>query len=113
MGYFPLGGFLTSSPAVASWAPNRLDVFVRGSDNALYHKSWNGIEWSAYERLGGNLEGAPAAISRGPNLIDVFFRGRDNHLYQMSYNGRDGETSSTSAAGSIPTSRCHLGGGSA
>ena len=87
--YFPLGGFLTSSPAVASWAPNRLDVFVRGSDNALYHKSWNGIEWSAYERLGGNLEGAPAAISRGPNLIDVFFRGRDNHLYQKSYDGSD------------------------
>src|SRR5215208_2926991 len=27
MGYFPLGGLLTSSPAVASWAPNRLDVW--------------------------------------------------------------------------------------
>jgi hypothetical protein len=23
----------------SSWAPNRLDVFVRGGDNALYHKS--------------------------------------------------------------------------
>jgi len=46
MGYFPLGGFLTSSPAVSSWAPNRLDVFVRGSDNALYHKSWDGIGWN-------------------------------------------------------------------
>jgi hypothetical protein len=28
MGYYPGGGLLTSSPAVASWAPNRLDVFV-------------------------------------------------------------------------------------
>ena len=83
----PAGRVRSSSPTVSSWAPNRLDVFVRGSDNALYHKSWNGIGWSPYERLGGNLEGAPAAISRGPNLIDVFFRGRDNHLYQKSYNG--------------------------
>ena len=55
MGYFPLGGFLTSSPSVTSWAPNRLDVFVRGSDNGLYHKSWDEIAWSGYERRGGNF----------------------------------------------------------
>ena len=29
MGCYPLGELLTSSPAVASWAPNWLDVFVR------------------------------------------------------------------------------------
>ena len=83
----PAGRVPHLEPSVSSWAPNRLDVFARGSDNALYHKSWNGIGVERYERLGGNLEGAPAAISRGPNLIDVFFRGRDNHLYQMSYDG--------------------------
>ena len=65
MGYFPLGGFLTSTPTASSWAPNRLDVFVRGSDNALYHRSWNGISWSAYEWLGGNLEGAPQPFREG------------------------------------------------
>jgi Repeat of unknown function (DUF346) len=76
-----VAGLLTAGPAVSSWAPNQLDVFARGSDNALYHKSWNGIAWGEYQRLGGNLEGAPAAVSRGPHMIDVFFRGRDNHLY--------------------------------
>ncbi|MFC0906929.1 carbohydrate-binding protein, partial [Clostridium sp. MT-14] len=30
-----LGGALTSAPAVSSWASNRLDTFVRGTDNAL------------------------------------------------------------------------------
>jgi hypothetical protein len=33
-----LGGVLTSGPAVASWSPNRLDVFVGGTDSALWHK---------------------------------------------------------------------------
>ncbi len=99
IGYFPLGGFLTSSPAVSSWGENRLDVVARGGDNALYHKWWNGMAWSEYERLGGSLEGAPAAISRGPNLIDAFFRGRDDHLYQIRMTARRGCPRSTSAAG--------------
>jgi hypothetical protein len=30
-----LGGILTSAPAVASWQPNRLDVFARGQNQAL------------------------------------------------------------------------------
>jgi hypothetical protein len=37
-GLLPGGGLLTSSPAVAFSAPNRLDVFVPGSDNALYRR---------------------------------------------------------------------------
>ena len=57
LSYYPLGGFVSSSPTVSSWAPNRLDVFVEGS--ALYHKSWNGIGWSPYERLGESLEVRP------------------------------------------------------
>jgi hypothetical protein len=36
-----LGGILTSGPAAASWDTNRLDVFVRGEDNALWHNWWN------------------------------------------------------------------------
>ena len=30
-GLYPLGGLLTSSRAGASWAPNRLDVFIRAA----------------------------------------------------------------------------------
>jgi len=43
--YESLGGVLTSGPAAASWAAGRLDVFVVGTDRALYHKWWNGA-WS-------------------------------------------------------------------
>jgi hypothetical protein len=86
---------------------NRLDVFVRGGDNALYHRWWYGLGWSEFERLGGELEGAPAAVSRGPNLIDVFFRGTDNHLYQMSYDGSTWLPASRSWW-RIPLRRCRV-----
>jgi hypothetical protein len=46
----------TSGPVVA-WGPNRLDVFVRGTNSALYHKWWNGSSWgpslTGYEHMGG------------------------------------------------------------
>ena len=41
-----LGGELTSGPAVCSWGPNRLDVFVLATDSSLHHKFWNGKAWS-------------------------------------------------------------------
>jgi hypothetical protein len=40
-----LGGVLSSGPGVSSWAAGRLDVFVRGTDNALWHKWFDG-NWS-------------------------------------------------------------------
>ena len=76
-----LGGMLTSAPTVASWSPNRLDVFARGLNQALWHIYWNGARWSAWENLGGVLLSAPAAVSWGPNRIDVFTRGRNQALY--------------------------------
>lgn len=37
-----LGGRAASSPAAVSWGPNRLDLFVRGSDNTLRQRWWDG-----------------------------------------------------------------------
>jgi hypothetical protein len=72
-----LGGVLTSAPAVASWQPNRLDVFGRGQNNALWHIWWDGTRWSNWEDLGGILTSAPAAVSWGANRIDVFGVGQN------------------------------------
>jgi hypothetical protein len=45
-----------AGPVVAS-APGRLDVFVVGTDTAVYHKAWDGSAWhpsvTDYEPLGG------------------------------------------------------------
>jgi hypothetical protein len=38
-GWENLGGDVTADPAISSWAPGRLDIFVRGGDNALWHVS--------------------------------------------------------------------------
>jgi hypothetical protein len=82
-----LGGAMIGSPTVASWGENRLDVFVRGLDNALWHKYWDGGNWSNWESLGGVLTSSPAAVSWGPNRIDVFVLGGERALLQKSWDG--------------------------
>jgi hypothetical protein len=67
-----MGGVCTSAPAVASWGPDRLDVFITGANSQLFHKWWNGSSWgpslTGYESLGGIIssfregEGAPAPM---------------------------------------------------
>jgi len=79
-----LGGVLSSAPDVCSWGPGRLDGFVRGTDNALYHKWYDG-RWSDWESLGGVLTSDPSAVSWGSGRIDVFVRGSDNALYHKWY----------------------------
>jgi hypothetical protein len=69
---------------VSSWGSGRLDVFVRGSDNALWHRWYDG-SWSAWESLGGHLTSDPTAASWGRDRIDVFARFPDNGLWNRSY----------------------------
>ncbi len=64
---------------MASWAANRLDVFVLGTDNALYHKWWNGSAWgpsvTGFESLGGTIVdfrmGAPAVEAPGGMMAPI------------------------------------------
>ena len=82
-----LGGTLTSDPDVSSWAPGRLDVFGRGSNNAIWHKWYDANRWSVWEDLGGQFVGSPTAVSWGANRIDVFGRGTDNALWHKNWDG--------------------------
>jgi hypothetical protein len=56
-GWEAMGGVCTSPPRVVAWGPNRLDVFVTGTNRALFHKWWNGSAWQpslkGYEGQGG------------------------------------------------------------
>jgi hypothetical protein len=61
-----------------------LDVFVRGGDNALWHK-WFQNGWSGWESLGGYLTSSPAAASWSYGRIDVFVRGGDNALWHKCF----------------------------
>lgn len=61
-------GEFSSGPAVASWGANRLDVFIRGAGNQVWHKAWGGSQWSDWESLGGELAAAPA----GHPIVSMF-----------------------------------------
>ena len=75
-----------SHPAAVSWSNGRIDTFVRGSDDALWHRWYDG-GWSDWESLGGVLTSGPAVASWAPGRLDVFARGTDNALWHRWYDG--------------------------
>ncbi len=82
-----LGGTVTSAPAAASWSQGRLDVFVRGVDNGLWHRWSDGNLWSGWESLGGGLSSEAGVTAWGPNRLDVFVRGMDSALWHRWWDG--------------------------
>lgn len=84
----PKGGSLLAgtSPALASWAAGRLDLFWVGTDHQLWHR-WYGGSWSGDEALGGYLTSSASAVSWGPGRIDILARGSDNGAWHMDWNG--------------------------
>ena len=80
-------------PAIVSWAPGRLDVFVKGSTDSKLWQTFSedgGGTWSGWiQPLGneGELASAPEVSSRGPGRLDVFVRGTDGQIWQRFYEG--------------------------
>ncbi|KAH8654842.1 hypothetical protein BGZ61DRAFT_486898 [Ilyonectria robusta] len=83
------GGILTSELAVTSWSKSRLDIFGLGTDDGLWHLSFdNDYGWATqWEGLGGEFTSAPAATCWGEGRIDIFGIGVDNALYQKYWGG--------------------------
>ena len=48
-GWQDLCGPVTSPPAAASWAGNRVDLFAAGRDGKLTARWWNGSAWSDWD----------------------------------------------------------------
>ena len=68
---------------------HRLDAFVWGADNSIWHVWWNGMGWSGWESQGNPgvpIASSPAAVSWGPSHIDLFAVGADGNLSQKTYN---------------------------
>ena len=86
-GWESLGGVLESPPRVVAWAPNRLDIFVVGTDSALWHRWWDGSAWGGWESLGGVLTTPPEVVSWGTNRLDVFALGTDHALWHRWWDG--------------------------
>jgi hypothetical protein len=84
----PLGGQFTSDPSITPVARNGrtyLEVFGRGTDNALWH---GGVEPSgptAFVKRGGSLAGAPDAASSGDQRMEIVIRASDNSAMLLRF----------------------------
>ncbi|HEX7288151.1 MAG TPA: baseplate J/gp47 family protein [Candidatus Angelobacter sp.] len=87
------GVTIRGNPKVVSWDHDRLDIFVVGSDGALYHKWWDGSQWGPsvgdFEYMGGVVVGDPAVASWGHDRLDVFVVGTDGALYHKAWDGAE------------------------
>ena len=88
-----LGGISPEFEAISvtSWGPGRLDIFVIGPSNHLYHKAWDGSAWlpsqSGFENLGGTCASPPTVVSWGPHRLDIFVIGTDARLHHKAWDG--------------------------
>ena len=74
------------TPAVISWAENRLDVFAVDRYGELAHIYWTGSQWDE-ENLGGALIGTVAAVSWAVNRIDIVALGADHEYHYKYFDG--------------------------
>jgi hypothetical protein len=85
-----LGGDIMGKVSVVSWGSGRLDLFARGTNNAILHKYFDGANWgpsSGWESLGGATTGDISAVSWGPGRLDLFIRGTDLMVYHKYFDG--------------------------
>ena len=84
-----IGDNISSAPSVVSWGFGRLDIFVRGSNNAIHHRAFEAgsFGWGPWEDWGGTLASAPSAVSWGPGRLDAFVRFTDGYLWQLWWAG--------------------------
>jgi uncharacterized protein YvpB len=77
-------GVSAFGPSASSWGGDRLDAFVRGNDQALWHRWRDQGAWH-WESLGGNAMSDPSAVSWASGRIDVFTRGIGGTLWHRWY----------------------------
>jgi hypothetical protein len=65
---------VVDNPSAVSWAQDRIDVFARGADGALWQKWYDASlgGWKSWAKLGGTLNSPPAVTTWGPGRLDIF-----------------------------------------
>ncbi|MCW7549016.1 hypothetical protein OO184_13995, partial [Photorhabdus sp. APURE] len=76
---------VTNKPAVSRNLDGRLEVFVRGADNALWHiwQTASNSDWSNWQSLGNTITSDPAVYANADGRLEVFARGTDNALWHI------------------------------
>lgn len=86
-----LGGSVTSSPAIAAESYNHMDMVARGSDGALYYRSWSSTSgwggWGPVAGGTGSVTSSPDAVSWGEKRLDIVARLSDNTVEHWWWDG--------------------------
>ena len=97
-----LGGVITD-PVVARNQDGRLEVFARGTDNALWH-IWQvapNSTWSGWASLGGVMASKVVVDNNKDGRLEVFVRGDDNALWHIWQTAPNNGWSGWSSLGGI------------
>ena len=83
----PQNAPLASNVTSVSWDSNKVDLFVRGSDNGLWTRGWDGTNgWNpGWSPLGGQFLSGFGAASWGAGHLAVFGVGPDSQIWQKQY----------------------------
>jgi len=94
-GWYGLGGGIIDEPSSVLVRPGVNDIYVRGADNRLWQKWWDGAkwnpsdqDWAMHDDGGFRLGSAPCVISANENHRDVFVRGQDGRVYHKVWEGQ-------------------------
>ena len=61
---------ILGQPAAYGSGAGRVDVFVRGTDNHAYQRTFNGTTWGRWINLGGTLTDSPTVAFTSPTAVD-------------------------------------------
>lgn len=92
-GWFGLGGDIKGTPAAVAPTPETIDIYVRGADDRLWQKWWDGQQWQpsdggwAVHDDGFKLGSSPAVVAAGAHFREVFARGADGAVYHKFWDG--------------------------
>jgi alpha-galactosidase len=83
----PTHGKILGQPSAFASAGGRLDVFVRGLDNAAYQRTFRNGRWDRWVNLGGRLTDSPSVAFTSPQSWSLFTRGQDGLVWTRAQSG--------------------------
>lgn len=91
-GWETIGGSLTSDPAIASWAPGRLDIYYLDANGALKSQAFDGA-WVPEVPVpvvpagsgAGTYTGSPGATTWGGGRVDVVIKAPNGGVVQGTW----------------------------
>ena len=76
----PTHGRILGQPAAFA-SPGRIDLFVRGTDDKAYHRTYQHHRWGRWQSLGGTLTDSVSVAFTGPDQWSLFGRGSDGRVW--------------------------------